>query len=132
MPMDFVEQQAHAQRKTKRLILYFTAAVTTMIVVIYVLLAAVFLGARHTPLNNAAGLWNPELFAVVSAGTLLIIFFGSLYKVREVAEGGAALATPLGGQLLNAHTNDADERKLLNVVEEMAIAAGIPVPQVYV
>src|SRR6266480_2791611 len=52
--------------------------------------------------------------------------------MREVAEGGAALATRLGGQLLNPHTNDADERKLLNVVEEMAIAAGIPVPQVYV
>src|SRR6266513_6392650 len=131
MPMDFVEQQAHARRKTRRLILYFTAAVTTMIGVIYVLLAAVFLRSRHAPLNNVNGLWNPELFAVVSAGTLLIIVFGSLYKIREVAEGGAALATRLGGQLLNPHTNDADERKLLNVAEEMAIAAGIPVPQVY-
>ena len=132
MPMDFVEQQAHARRKTRRLILYFTAAVTTMIGVIYLLLAAVFLGSRHTSLNNVNGLWNPELFAVVSAGTLLIIVIGSLYKIREVAEGGAALATRLGGQLLNPRTNDADERKLLNVVEEMAIAAGIPVPQVYV
>ena len=132
MPMDFVEQQAHARRKTRRLILYFTAAVTTMIGVIYVLLAAFLLGSRHAPFNHLNGLWNPELFAVVSAGTLLIIVIGSLFKMREVAEGGAALATRLGGQLLNPHTNDADERKLLNVVEEMAIAAGIPVPQVYV
>jgi len=132
MPMDFVEQQEHARRKTRRLILYFATAVTAMIGVIYVLLAAVFLGSRHTPINNVNGLWNPELFAVVSAGTLLIIVFGSFYKIREVAEGGAALATRLGGQLLNPHTNDADARKLLNVVEEMAIAAGIPVPQVFV
>src|SRR5437588_302383 len=132
MPMDFVEQQEHARRKTRKLILYFAAAVTTMIGVIYLLLAAVFLGSRHTSLNNVSGLWNPELFAAVSAGALLIIVIGSLYKVREVAEGGAALATRLGGQLLNPRTNDADERKLLNVVEEMAIAAGIPVPQVYV
>ena len=132
MPMDFVEQQEHARRKTRRLILYFTAAVTMMIGVIYVLLAAVFLGSRHVRPNHLNGLWNPELFAVVSAGTLLIIVIGSLFKMREVAEGGAALATRLGGQLLNPHTNDADERKLLNVVEEMAIAAGIPVPQVYV
>src|SRR5437588_11717793 len=132
MPMDFVEQQEHARRKTRKLILYFAAAVTTMIGVIYLLLAAVFLGSRHTSLNNVSGLWNPELFAAVSAGALLIIVIGSLYKVREVAEGGAALATRLGGQLINSNTSDADERKVLNVVEEMSIASGVPVPQVYV
>ncbi|PYI80541.1 MAG: peptidase M48, partial [Verrucomicrobia bacterium] len=38
----------------------------------------------------------------------------------------------LGGRLLHPNTADPDERKLLNVVEEMAIASGVPVPQVYV
>src|SRR5438876_12302704 len=101
MPMDFVEQQAHARRKTRRLILYFTAGVTTMIGVIYVLLAAFLLGSRHAQFNHLKGLWNPELFAVVSAGTLLIIVIGSLYNIREVSEGGADLEPRLGGQLLN-------------------------------
>ena len=37
----------------------------------------------------------------------------------------------MGGRLLHPQTSDPDERKILNVVEEMAIAAGTPVPPVY-
>ena len=57
---------------------------------------------------------------------------GSGFKTLELAQGGSAVATMLGGRLVDPTTTDPDERKLLNVVEEMAIAAGVPVPQVYV
>lgn len=53
-------------------------------------------------------------------------------KLRQLAEGGSAVAAWLGGRLLRPNTADADERRLLHVVEEMAIAAGLPVPDVYV
>ena len=56
---------------------------------------------------------------------------GSPFKTLELAKGGSVVATNFGGRLVNPSTTDPDERKLLNVVEEMAIAAGIPVPQVY-
>ena len=63
---------------------------------------------------------------------LAVIFIGSAYKTNELAGGGGSVATLMGGRLVNPNTTDPDERKLLNVVEEMAIASGVPVPQVYV
>ena len=76
-------------------------------------------------------LWNPGLFAVVSLGTLALIGGGSLYRVASLAGGGHSVAEMMGGRPLSAQTTDPDERKILNVVEEMAIAAGTPVPPVY-
>ena len=77
-------------------------------------------------------LWNPQLFFGVTVGVLAVIFIGSAYKTNELAGGGSSVATLMGGRLVNPNTTDLNERKLLNVVEEMAIASGVPVPQVYV
>ena len=77
-------------------------------------------------------LWDPRLFLGVTVGVLAVIFIGSAYKTNELAGGGGSVATLMGGRLVNPNTTDPDERKLLNVVEEMAIASGVPVPQVYV
>jgi Zn-dependent protease with chaperone function len=77
-------------------------------------------------------LWDPKLFLGVTVGVLAVIFIGSAYKTNELAGGGGSVATLMGGRLVNSNTTDPDERKLLNVVEEMAIASGVPVPQVYV
>jgi Zn-dependent protease with chaperone function len=61
----------------------------------------------------------------------VVIFCGSAYKTMELSSGGSAVAESLGGRLVSSNTTDPDERKLLNVVEEMAIAASVPMPQVY-
>jgi Zn-dependent protease with chaperone function len=85
--------------------------------------------------DGAAGshfsLWDPELFGAVAVGTAALISGGSLYKIASLAGGGQVVAEQLGGRLLHAETTDPDERRILNVVEEMAIAAGTPVPPVY-
>ncbi len=49
-----------------------------------------------------------------------------------MSAGGSAVAESLDGRLIASNTNDPDERKLLNVVEEMSIASGVPMPKVYV
>jgi Zn-dependent protease with chaperone function len=54
-----------------------------------------------------------------------------LYKIAELSSGGESVALMLGGRLVNPHTQDLAERRLLNVVEEMALASGVPVPPVY-
>jgi Zn-dependent protease with chaperone function/uncharacterized tellurite resistance protein B-like protein len=77
-------------------------------------------------------LWNPTLFGWAALGTLAVIGCGSLWRIMELSQGGGSVATMLGGQPLSPTTRDPDARKLLNVVEEMAIASGTPVPQVYV
>ena len=139
--MDFFEQQARAHRKTKWLVLYFVAAVALLIVAIYFIALIVFAGVQakthHGYYNYGVAqvpfsLWNPKVFFGATVGVLAVIFLGSAYKTNELAAGGSAVATLMGGRLVNQTTTDANERKLLNVVEEMSIASGVPMPQVYV
>ena len=134
--MDFFAQQDHARRKTKWLVIYFILAVISMIVMIYgvAVFATSYVQLRHHHYSDqtSPGLWNPVLFAEVALGTIVIIFCGSAYKTMALSGGGGAVAESLGGRLLAPNTNNPDERKLLNVVEEMAIASGVPMPQVYV
>ena len=68
---------------------------------------------------------------MVSAGVCLLIFCGSLYKTMSLSGGGSTVAEMLGGRHVPAATTDLQQRQLLNVVEEMAIAAGMPIPRVY-
>ncbi len=135
--MDFFTQQDKAHRKTKLLVFYFALAVVALIAAAYFVTLVVFAaGQAHQYNGNGEPpglvLWNPQLFLGVTAGVLAVIFIGSAYKQNELSGGGGAVATLMGGRLVNPNTTDPNERKLLNVVEEMAIASGVPVPKVYV
>jgi Zn-dependent protease with chaperone function len=135
--MDFFERQDRARRNTKLLVVYFVLVVALLIVAVYAALLLLFAGVGSHR-NHVYGqetqlaLWNAQLFFGAAVGTLAVIALGSGFKTLELAQGGSAVATMLGGRLVDPATSDPDERKLRNVVEEMAIAAGIPVPQVYV
>jgi Zn-dependent protease with chaperone function len=129
--MDFFERQDRARRNTKLLVVYFILAVIFIIAAVYLVFAAIFLRGKQQP-DTLLWLWHAKLFWGVTSTTLAIILGGTLYKMSEVSEGGAAVARILGGRPLRPDTQDEDERKLLNVVEEMAIASGTPVPEVYV
>jgi len=138
--MDFFQQQDRARRKTKWLILYFVVAVALMIIAIYLAVILIFAGVgshqhhRYTYDEPAApfSFWDGEILFCVSIATLAIIGCGSLYKTMALSAGGSAVSEMMGGRLVSSNTKDPDERKLLNVVEEMAIASGIAVQQVYV
>lgn len=75
--------------------------------------------------------WHPQILFWVMFGTTMVVGGASLYKVNQLKGGGAIIAQELGGELLLSETADEQGQQLLNVVEEMAIAAGIPVPYVY-
>ena len=134
--MDFFAQQDKTRRKTKLLVFYFILAVAAIVVACYFAGLIVFYAAQshhhHYDEQPQLVLWNPKLFLGVTVGVLAVIVIGSAYKTNELAGGGGSVATLMGGRLVNPNTTDPDERKLLNVVEEMAIASGVPVPQVYV
>ena len=72
------------------------------------------------------------VFFLVSAGVLLFIFLGSAYRMMSLASGGEAVAAMMDGELLADADSSLERRRVLNVVEEMAIASGTPVPPVYV
>ena len=122
--MDFFERQDEARRHTKFLVVYFVLAVVSLVVVINVSVSLI-LGILVIGSKSVLLLW-------ITLGTLAVIFTGTVFKTLQLASGGSAVAELLGGRLIDSNTGDADERKLLNVVEEMSIASGVPVPQVYV
>jgi Zn-dependent protease with chaperone function len=135
--MDFFERQDKARKKTKWLVIYFIFAVAAMIAAIYIVTLVIFSGVQAHQHSYDEGqaqfnLWNAQLFLGVALGTLAVVFIGSSYKTIALASGGSAVSEMMGARLVSANTTDPDERKLLNVVEEMSIASGVPVPQVYV
>lgn len=137
--MDFFERQDKARRKTKWLVIYFAMAVVGMTAAIYIAVVLIFSGVQaHQHRFNYDGgapqlsLWNPQILLGVSLATLAIIGVGSSYKTMALAAGGSAVSEMMGGRLLSPNASDPNERKLLNVVEEMSIASGVPMPHVYV
>ena len=122
--MDFFERQDEARRHTKLLVFYFAAAVLSLVIVINVAVSLIFGGLAVGP--------KSELLLWITLATLAVIVTGSVFKTWQLASGGSVVAELLGGRLIDSNTSDTDERKLLNVVEEMSIASGVPVPQVYV
>jgi Zn-dependent protease with chaperone function len=62
----------------------------------------------------------------------VVVGFASLYKWSAFRAGGSVVAEGVGGRRIDPHTIDLNERRLVNVVEEMAIASGVPIPAVYV
>jgi hypothetical protein len=136
--MDFFEHQEIARRRTGRLIVYFGLAVAGTVAAVYFLavgVLAVTAPWRHPGVvgpSRLPSLWNPQLFAGVAVATLGVIFLGSLYKTWELAGGGESVALLLGGRPVSPQSEDLAQRRLLNVVEEMALASGIPVPPVFV
>lgn len=139
--MDFFEHQHVARRKTGRLVVLMALAVFCIAALIYglVVVCAVWIAGQRAPTPGPYGLYSPsvpdvrylELLGYTLAGVGAVVVGGSLYKIRQLAAGGRAVAESLGGRPVAPDTTDPDERRLLNVVEEMAIASGSPVPPVY-
>ena len=82
--------------------------------------------------GNGFKWFDIRMFLLVTAVTLGVITVGSLFKMLQLKKGGSYVAEHLGGKRVNRLSADKDEKRLLNVVEEMAIASGVPVPQVYI
>jgi Zn-dependent protease with chaperone function len=143
--MDFFEEQALARKRSFQLVLLFAVAVFGVVVAVYCL-AMIFYGTVMTDAAGAAymtgnyddvsqlvwSFWSPGVFAFALGGTATVVGLGSLYKIAQLRDGGPAVALSLGGRMVDPDSSKLEERRLLNVVEEMAIASGVPVPEVYV
>lgn len=117
--MDFFTHQDNARRLTKRLVVLFALAVVAVVAAVN-LAAVYFFG------------WKVSAHVVISIITLAVIFGGTTWKLIQISAGGTAVAESVGGRRIAPGTTDLHEKRLLNVVEEMALASGIAVPTVYV
>lgn len=132
--MNFFEHQDQARRKTGRLVVLFSIAVLLLIGLTQLLVVAVLAWMNGVPMQEwqlALQYFSWSTLFKVAAVIVLVVLLASVYKLTQLSGGGKVVAEAMGGRLLNLSTDDTDERKLLNVVQEMAIASGTPVPPVY-
>jgi len=125
--MDFFEAQDRAKQATWKLLGLYFAAVVLIILSVYIVTLLV-LGYASGGVDQP---WQPVLFFVVTTFTLILIVSGTLFRIAQLRKGGSAVAEMLGGRKLDSSTDDLNEQKLVNVVEEMSIASGLPLPDIY-
>ncbi len=125
--MNFFDAQDQARRSTRRLVLVYALATATIVAVVTAFVgfvSAVFFGLPPGEQTGA--------LAFTALVTALFIFGSSLYKTSRLSSGGGRVAVDMGGTLIPTSVQDPLRRRLRNVVEEMAIASGVPVPEIYV
>jgi Zn-dependent protease with chaperone function/tellurite resistance protein len=154
--MDFYTRQDQARRSTTKLIVLFTLAVIgivgTLNLAAYLALSAAGRTEKVLPdrqaIDNLRGVYPDiprapivetvdyskdwRVYTGITLVTLLIIGSGSGYKTMALSAGGPAVAQMMGGKLVDPNTTDPQKRMLMNVIEEMSIASGVPMPRVYV
>jgi Zn-dependent protease with chaperone function len=153
--MDFFDREAHAQKQTRLLICLYGVMVLAVVALTYFFLAVViqffvkpvlhtslfdyFNNFPTSPLHDALAnprrvwdqFWDARLFWWTATVTLILIAAGCAYKIRLLAGGGPAVAELLGGRKIDDNPADPAEKKLRDAVEEMAVASGLAVPEIY-
>ncbi len=125
--MNFFEAQDKARRQTTLLVVLFLAAVFALVPLLYLVAHFITLNTKPT-LDNI----DYKLMTDVGVGVAALVTLGTLSKVVALSwGGGATVAEQMGGKLLTAANASPKEKQLLNIVSEMALAAGCPVPPVY-
>ena len=135
--MNFFEHQASARKQSRWLILIFILAVAAIVVAInlVILIALGFISfdpeTASVPFSQMVR-DNWPLMGGAALASIAFILLASLFKVASLRAGGGQVARQLGGTLVDRSTRDPLKRRLVNVVEEIALASGVPVPEIYV
>lgn len=130
--MDFFAHQSQALRRTTLLVVLFVLALFSLIALLNLLLAFFFINTDSRGNGSLLTAISIEQWLSISALVITVVGGASLYRWFELQAGGKAVAQSLGGRLLDINSADFYERRLLNIVAEIALAAGVPVPPVYV
>jgi len=137
--MNFYEAQDDARKRSRWLILYFILAVIGVIMALYTVYGLVMMnmgGSYYDEYGKEISLggswWDTGAFIKIAGITTAVILVGNIFKSLQLAGGGEAIARDVGGRPVDPHTTNLDEKRLINVVEEMAIASGVPTPQVWI
>ena len=132
--MNFFRAQDEARANTTKLVVLFVLAVLSLIVLVN-LFIILTLGLMDMDVLATGDIWRMmdwRLFSMVGAGVTVVVLLGTVFKLVQLSGGGHTVAEMLGGRLVPTDTYDYHEKRLINVVTEMAIASGTPVPPVYV
>jgi len=130
--MDFFGRQAAARDLSRKLLGAFAVATAVVALAVAVVLSVLF-SVVAAPEGEIPRLdIDPVIFTIAAMGAAAFIGIAALWRLRGLRSGGGAVAVSLGGERVTGLEQDPLKRRLHNVVEEMAIASGLPVPEVYV
>ncbi|HEX2139216.1 MAG TPA: M48 family metallopeptidase [Woeseiaceae bacterium] len=124
--MNFFDAQDRARRSTRRLVIVYILATLLIVAAVTALVA---LGLYTTGTTRTI---DPSILLTTAVLATLLIVGATLYKTAVLSAGGSRVATEMGGTPVSPDVNDPLRRRLRNVVEEMSIASGVPVPDIYV
>ena len=134
--MDFFAAEAAAHARTRRLLIAYGLAVAAVVVAITWVVAIAYSFASsdvYSPQGYSDRVMaHPGVLVVTALAVLAITTIAAMHRIAQLRSGGGAVAVAMGGVKVTRETQDPKRQRLLNVVEELAIAAGIPVPEVYV
>ena len=128
--MNFFEAQDRSRRNTRRLVVMFFVA-TLLIVSAAALAVELGFFALTAGQSGWPGI-DYRRTLLVAGVVLAIVGIATAFRIVQLGGGGARVAQELGGSLISSDTQDHARQRLRNVVEEMAIASGVPVPQIFV
>jgi Zn-dependent protease with chaperone function len=128
--VDFFARQAQVRSSTRVLVVLFALAVIAIVVAVDFAVFFVF-GHPWVRLADLDG-YQHRLIMWTTLAMLALIFGCALYRIHSLTEGGSAVADDVGGVLVPPDVDDPKLRQLRNVIEEVAIASGTPVPDIYV
>lgn len=126
--MDFFAQQARVRGSSRRLVALFVLAVVAIVVTID---AVVWFSMGHHPVDGELAQSNLPLLLASTVAVLAGIGLSSLFRIMSLSGGGKSVAESVGAVPVPPDTRDPQLRQLRNVIEEVAIAAGVPVPDIY-
>ena len=129
--MDFFQHQERARRKTGLLVLYFILAVIAIVVCVNLAVLLTLFWGDFQSVSPSQWFTHPFIHWITGL-TLAVMVFGCLLKLWQLRNGGQGLAEMLGARHITMDSTGTQEKQLINVVEEMSIASGIPAPQLYV
>jgi len=127
--MNFFRAQDEARGRTTKLVVLLVLAILMLTGSLY----AIAVYAKGQLMERGSLEWfQPKLFLATSGTALVVILGTSWWRISELAKGGAFVAQSLGARPVSPHTKDLAERRYLNIVEEMSLAAGLPMPACFV
>jgi len=132
--LNFFDAQDQARRSSRRLVILYLLATAAIVAAV-----SLVVGFAHSLTYSYSGAnyatqtaFDPGVVGVAAVITLLVIGVATLVKTTQLRAGGGRVARDLGATLVSENNMDVLHQRLRNVVEEMALASGVPVPEIYV
>lgn len=119
--MNFWAAQEKAKKRTMWMLIAFTLMTIGVAAIAELVLRAASPDYEQTEFPYLAGAFIFFTFVVA-------LFNYAMYS----SQGGSYVAETVGAYKIPPHSTKQHERQLLNIIEEIALAAGIPMPAVYV